>query len=171
MMLWPQSVIPVTGIMLSKIHSPISSLSGWGVPGIYSANFVLVGTVLLGFPELEPLFFFLMQFPPFPHLVKGFFAIWFCSLGFFWLLYENWRHHKSSPGTPIDIFIQCWGTGSMLHPYLARYPLIKLFASLCLFEETGRLCEGCLVRDISVVGRGVIASWKTRHYCSFFPSY
>lgn len=46
----------------------------------------------------------------------------------------------------------------MLHPYLARYPLIKLFESLCLFEETGRLCEGCLVRDISVVGRGVIAS-------------
>lgn len=50
------------------------------------------------------------------------------------------------------------GTGSMLHPYLACYPLIKLLASLCLFEATGRLCKGCLVRDISLVGRGVIAS-------------
>lgn len=63
------------------------------------------------------------------------------------------------------------GVGSMLHPYLACYPLIKLLASLCLFEATGRLCKGCLVREISLVGRGVIASWKTRHYCSFFPSY
>ena len=50
------------------------------------------------------------------------------------------------------------GYGSMLHPYLACYPLIKLLASLCLFEATGRLCKGCLVRDISLVGRGVIAS-------------
>lgn len=169
-MLWPQSVIPVPWIMLSQIHSPNSFLSGWGVPGIYSVNFVLVGTVLLGFPELEPLLLFYAVFPPF-HLVEGVFALEFCSLCFCLLLFKNWRHHESSPSTPIDTFVQCWGTGSMLHPYLARYPLIKLFASLCLFEETGRLCEGCLVRDISVVGRGVIASWKTRHYCSFFPSY
>lgn len=63
------------------------------------------------------------------------------------------------------------GLDSMLLPYLACYPLIRLLASLCLFEATGRLCKGCLVRDISLVGRGVIASWKTRHYCSFFPSY
>lgn len=170
-MLWPQSVIPVAWIMLSKIHSSISFPSGWGIPGIYSVNFVPVGTVLLGFPELEPLFLSLYSFPPPPHLVKAFFVIAFCSLGFCSLHFKNWRHRKSSPDTPIDTFVQCWGTGPMLHPYLARYPLIKLFASLCLFEETGRLCEGCLVRDISVVGRGVIASWKTRHYCSFFPSY
>lgn len=57
----------------------------------------------------------------------------------------------------------CWGSaqmlGSMLHPHLACYPLIRLLASLCLFEATGRRRrKGCLVRDISLVGRGVIAS-------------
>lgn len=50
------------------------------------------------------------------------------------------------------------GAASALHLHLACYPLIKLLASLCLFEATGRLCTGCLVRDISLVGSGVIAS-------------
>ena len=146
--------------------------SGWGIPGIYSVTFELVRSVLLGLPKLKTLFLGSF-FPPSisKGFFKGFFIIEFSSLGFCSLFFKDWRHSKSCSGTPINTFVQCWSTGSMLHPYLACYPVIKLFASLCLSEETGRLCEGCLVRDISVVGRGVIASWKTRHYCSFFPSY
>lgn len=66
------------------------------------------------------------------------------------------------PGS--EVRPSCGSTLSLLSSHQA-------LSALCLFEATGRLCEGCLVRDISLVGSGVIASWKTRHYCSFFPSY
>lgn len=63
---------------------------------------------------------------------------------------------------PLNTFLffaaQLRGAGSMLHVDMPCYPLLRLFASLCLFETTGRLVEGCLVRDINLVGGGVIAS-------------
>lgn len=46
----------------------------------------------------------------------------------------------------------------MLYVFLVCYFFIKFLVFFCLFEVIGRLCKGCLVRDISFVGRGVIVS-------------
>lgn len=80
LVLWPQTMISVSQIILFKLQSPISTPSGWGIPSIYSVTFVLMRSVLLAFPKLKPLCFSCRVSSP--SLSKGCFIFEFCSLAF-----------------------------------------------------------------------------------------
>lgn len=76
-----------------------------------------------------------------------------------------------SPLTFVPLQWQWSGDGLHVASTLGLLPSSQALSIPLFIWGDRKAGEGCLVRGISLVGRGVIASWKTRHYCSFFPSY